>query len=491
MPTPAPSPAPTPAASPEAVLEPLPTEDWSAVAAAHLLRRAGFGGTPAEVQQLAALSPAQAVARLVDTPEEEPELERAILAEGSTLALVEDATRGNGRDPIDVLRAWWLFRLAHTRRPLREKLTLFWHGHFACSAGKVNRAPLLRAQNDVFRRLGQGRFRDLLGAIARDAAMLVFLDGRLNRAGQPNENWARELMELFALGVDRYTQRDVAELARVFTGWSTPHPDALEFVFVPEDHDAGDKVLFGEPLRGRAGADGVQEGEQALDRIVARPECADFLAGKLLGFFAGPSWPPQVQAALAQTLRQHDLEIAAALRALFASRWFHAPERRFAQHKSGVETAISAARLLGVKNAHLIGLESALRRLGMELFLPPSVAGWGSGRTWVQTGALVERWRLARTLAELPHTRLVVRGSPAIDLEALAPAPDAGDEDLVDALAARLLQRPLRGRQRETLLRYLAGCAGRTAGAQARDVRRAKLRGLAHLLLATPEFGLA
>ena len=389
-----------------------------------------------------------------------------------------------------MLRAWWIYRLARTRHPLREKLTLFWHGHFTTAASKVLRAHLLRDQNRTLRRLGAGPFRELLGAVARDPAMLVYLDGRLNRAGEPNENWARELMELYTLGVDRYTQGDVAELARVFTGWTTPQPESAAFVFRPEEHDAGDKRLFGTALRGRAGPAGIEEGDQALDRIVARPECAPFLAGKLLGAFAAPSWPDEVQAALAEVLRASGLSTREALRRLFASRWFHAGAQRYALHRGGVEQAIAAVRLLGVQNPHQAGLERSLRRLGQDLFEPPSVAGWPGGRAWVQTGALVERFRLARELADLPHTRRRVSGSAALDLEALAPE-GVDDLALVDHLATRVLQRELSHEQRDTLRDYAAGCARRLGAAPARDVRRAKLRGLAHLLVAAPEFALA
>ncbi len=472
-------------------LAPLPPSAWDEGAAAHLLRRAGFGGRPEELAELVDLGPEAAVARLVDFPTEEPELEREIAAQGSELELDPSRLRMGARDQLEVLRAWWIFRLAHTRHPLREKLVLHWHDHFACAASKVVHAPLLLAQNQTFRRLGAGRFRVLLGAQARDPAMLAYLDGRLNNKGHPNENWAREVLELFTLGVDRYTQRDVSELARVFTGWTTPHPNSDEFVFRPEEHDGLDKQLFGVLLRGRPGAEGIAEGEEALDRIVARQECASFLAGRLLAFFAGPAWPDEVQEALATELRAHELETRAGLRALFLSRWFHAPEQRFARHRSGVELAIAAVRLAGVQNAHLLDLATTLRRLGMDLFEPPSVAGWPEGRAWVQTGALIERWRLARRIADLPHTRRTVRGSAALDLEAIAPDAKGSDEELLDAAAARILQHAVRASERKVLLGYLSQCAKELADAEPRDVRRAKLRGLVQLLVAAPQFGLA
>jgi uncharacterized protein (DUF1800 family) len=472
-------------------LAPLARQRWDADAAAHLLRRAGFGGRPAEVAELAALEPDAALGRLIDFPAEEPELEAEMKSLGSELSFDLTEARMETRDSFAVLRAWWLYRMTRTRHPLREKLTLFWHSHFATAASKVLRPPLFLQQNRTLRALGPGPFRGLLGAIARDPAMLVFLDGRLNRRGQPNENWARELMELFSLGVDRYTQGDVDELSRVFTGWGTPEGDSTQFVFTPEDHDTEDKRLFGTTLRGRAGAEGIEEGEEALDLIVARPECAHFLAGKLLAWFAASEWPAEVQDALAETLRRNDLCAREGLRALFASAWFHAPERRFALHRNGVEVAVGAARLLGMQNVQHLDFESRLRRLGMELFEPPSVAGWPTGRAWVQSGALVERFHLAQALSEVAHARLTVLGSAAFDLEALAPAPDAGNEALARHAAMRLWQRPPGAEQLQALTDYLQSGDERLAGENARDARRAKLRGLVHLLIAAPEFGVA
>lgn len=472
-------------------LAPLAASSWDAQAAAHLLRRAGFGAGPAEIAELAALAPAEAVGRLVDYPDGEPELEAELEALGSEFSLASGAARMEVRDGFEVLRGWWLYRMTRTRHPLREKLTLFWHGHFATAASKVLRPPLLLAQNRTLRALGAGPFRRLLGAIARDPAMLVYLDGRLNRRGAPNENFARELMELFTLGVDRYTQRDVDELSRIFTGWGTPAADSTEFRFTPEDHDPGDKRLFGASLRGRRGPEGLEEGEEALDRIVAREECAPFLAHKLLAWFAAEDAPAPVREALADVLRAHDLAAREGLRVLFASAWFHAPERRFALHRNGVEVAVGAARLLGLQNVQHAGLAARLRRLGMELFEPPSVAGWPTGRAWVQSGALVERFHLALALSQLAHATRTVLGSAAYDLEALAPAPDADDRELALHAAQRLWQRSPGEERLRVLTEYLGVVGGQRAGQDPRDVRRAKLRGLVHLLVAAPEFGVA
>ena len=472
-------------------LVPLDSSSWNAGAAAHLLRRAGFGDTPEAADELAALSLDDAVARVVDFPDDEPELEAEIEALGSELAFEASASRMETRDGFTVLRAWWLYRMTRTRHPLREKLTLFWHSHFATAASKVLRPPLLLQQNRTLRAHCGAPFRELLGALARDPALLVHLDGRLNVKDAPNENFARELMELYTLGVDRYTQVDVNELSRVFTGWGTPTADSTEFAFTPEQHDSGDKHFFGAPLRGRAGAEGVAEGDEALDRIVARPECAPFLARKVLAWFTGGETPYEVVQAFADVLRRKDLSVREALRVLFASAWFHAPEQRFTLHRNGVEVAVGAARLLGMQNVQHAGFESRLRRLGMELFEPPTVAGWPTGRAWVQSGALVERFHLAQALSELPHARLRLLGGAAFDLEKLAPAPDAEDEAIARHAAQRIWQRTPDPERLAVLVEYLATAGRNLAGEHPRDARRAKLRGLVHLLLAAPEFGLA
>lgn len=471
-------------------LAPIDPARWDAGCAAHLLRRAGFGGRPDEVAELSALTPAQAVARLVDYPAGDEALEQELAARGSELALPDDPTRMDGRDGFAVLRARWLYRMVRTRHPLHEKLTLFWHGHFATAAGKVPYAGLLAVQLATLYAQGGGPFRPLVGAVARDASMQIFLDGRLNRRGAPNENFARELLELFTLGVDRYTQRDVDELSRVFTGWGTPAVSEDRFVFSPADHDPDDKLLFGETIRGRSGEAGIEEGDEALDRIVAREDCARFLARRLLAFFAADEWPLEVEVELAAALAESELRVREGLRVLFASAWFHGPALRFAQLRSGVELAVAAARLLDVQNVHAAGLEPRLRRLGQELFSPPSVAGWPTGRARVAAGALIERYRMGAELSGLTHTRRRVLGGAAFDLESLAPADAADDLALARSVTTRLWQRAPDEAREKALLDYLAGCRAR-AGSDERDLRRAKLRGLVHLALAAPEFAVA
>jgi len=480
---------------------PIAPAEWDAAAAAHLARRAGFGARPDEVRRLAALTPEAAVASFVDFPERDEALETRIReASGDLLELGSETIGGSAQEVVERVRAWWVFRMAYGSWPLQEKLTLFWHDHFACQQTKVVRDAMVLAQNQLFRRLAAAPFGELVRAVARDGAMLVFLDNRLNEARNPNENWARELLELFTLGIDRYTQKDVYELARIFTGWSTPSNREGEFEFESKRHDEGDKELLGRSFPGRPAAQGVEEGDEALDWILAQDACAPFLAGKLIAWFAEPDPDPTAVEWLAGELRASGYSVRDALRALFRTRWFYAPERRFALYKNPADVVVSAARLAGVQNLHLFDVLPALRSLGMELFEPPSVAGWELGPAWVNSGSSIHRLNFALHLSQLPHTSREVVGRAALDVDALAAdapgsadAPDSsgGHARIVGALAARLLQRPLEPHQEAAIVECLA-----EGGAAQRDpdpvlARREVVRAALHLVLSTPQFALA
>ena len=260
-------------------------DPWDVAKAAHLARRAGFAATPQAIQRLVLLGVDRAVQRFVDYPQEDQDFEKRIEERGGELTELSGSPGVGTFQQVDVLRRWWFYRMAYSPQPLQEKLTLFWHDHFACQQGKIVRAPLILGQNRLFRRFSNGSFRDLLLGVAKDPAMLVFLDNRENVKANPNENWARELLELFTLGVGQYTQKDVSELARVFTGWSTPQKNVPVFVFNSREHDPADKLLFGKKLAGMSGESGMDEGRTALDRILARKDCARFLAAKLIAWF--------------------------------------------------------------------------------------------------------------------------------------------------------------------------------------------------------------
>lgn len=463
---------------------PTPEDPWNHAKASHLARRAGFGAPPGELADMVAQGVEGAVDKLIAGPADASAFDQALERAGATQA--RDAKN------VDAVRREWFFRMVHGPDPLREKLVLFWHDHFATQESKVIRSPLIQNQLETLRRHAAGRFPALLSAIAKDPAMLVLLDNRLSDAANPNENWARELLELYTVGVDRYTQRDVVELARIFTGWTTPEPHTPEFLFRPDMHDPGDKVLFGEKLAGRSGVDGMAEGVEALARIVARADCPRFLASKLCRWFVAHEPDPRGVEEVAELLESNGLNVGETLGHLFRSRWFYAPEQRFALYKNPVELAAGTLRLLEVQNAHLAGLERLTRSMGMQLYEAPSVAGWDHGEGWVDSGAVVQRFHFALEISELPHSTRDVVGRPVTNLDQLAGGDDPAAHELVERLSRRLLQRSLDERRRAALVAYLEEADARAeTGESIARRRRRRTRALVHLLLTTPEYAVA
>ena len=261
---------------------PSDREPWDARRVRHLLRRAGFGGTAAQVKQCVGLGPSETIDWLLGKKDPRG-LER--FEEDS--AQLASAVRAGGN--IDRIAAWWLHRMIHTPSPLVEKMTLFWHGHFATGAEKVNDTELMVTQNQLLRRFALGDFRKLVHEVSKDPAMLLYLDSASNRKAHPNENYARELMELFCLGEGNYSEQDVQELARCFTGWEIRRKS---FRFNPYQHDSGKKTILGKT--------DIESGEAAIDVVLDHPKMPLFIAGKLYRFFVCDE--PQPSEALLQPL---------------------------------------------------------------------------------------------------------------------------------------------------------------------------------------------
>lgn len=374
--------------TPEAAWEPFePGRDgaWDLSAAAHLFRRAGFGADRDQLEAAVSVSPTEAVDQLLSAAEPgDFQTEMSVLA--------SSAIAGGNVQPLS---AWWLYRMLATPCQLLEKLTLFWHGHFATGADKVTDPALMLAQNQLLRRLACGRFEELVQEVSRDPAMLLYLDAASSRKAHPNENYARELMELFCLGEGRYTEQDIREIARCFTGWEVRRG---EYRFNRYQHDSGEKQFLGKA--------GVFGGEDAVRIVLEQPSAPEFLTEKLLRFFVmdEPTDPTVLCAPLARQFRDSGLELRPLLRTMLTSRLFFAPESRGRRVRSPVELAIGLLRCLN-GSTNTVALATTLQQLGQGLFYPPSVKGWDGGRTWINSSTLLGRSNLVRALLSGPGTR--------------------------------------------------------------------------------------
>src|SRR5215470_7971220 len=350
-------------------LAPIADGDWSYDRAAHLMDRAGFGATPEEVARLAAMTPEQAVASLLDYraipndhlgpfdpsgvwdpslrdfPPSRPAATERAEKTGESLGMrVKPAGERRLQPVVDRffywLRAtvletrrlahWWADRMVATNRPLEEKMALFWHGHFATGEEKIRDYRKMEQQLALFHRRATGSFRELLVDVARDPAMLAYLDAAQNVKGAPNENFAREVMELFTMGVGHYTERDIREGARAFTGWID---DDLDFKVDPAKHDDGEKTFLGRT--------GRFDGVDILNIILEQKITAEYIAGKLYKFFVREDISPPLQTKLGALLRDNDYQVAPLLRTLFLSRDFYSAPSFGTRIKGPIELIVS------------------------------------------------------------------------------------------------------------------------------------------------------
>ena len=382
---------------------------------AHLMRRAGFGASRDELEARVAVGYEATVEELVD-PESQPPVDEDILYR--YLPGLEGALA-----PVHV-QADWVYRMINTQRPLEEKMVLFWHQLFATGNSKVDNPPELLEQVAMFRRHGLGSFRDLLVELAKNPAMIYWLDNNGNHKGAINENWGRELMELFSLGVGNYSEDDIKDASRAFTGWTiaTKIPRLplgrfyWSFEYKPEDHDDGEKTFLGQS--------GRFNGEDIIDIIVKQPATSRFLARHLYNFFVAdevqvPSWDitpprdPEAIETLIQTYNQSSGDIRSILRVLFNSDFFK--DARFARVKGPAELVVGTSRMVGKfkdpmpEDYSKLAFECAYQ--GQELLNPPSVESWHTGPEWIDGGALVRRVNFAAGLlgdTALPGVRSMV-----------------------------------------------------------------------------------
>ena len=400
---------------------PLPARDFDHAAARHLLWRAGFGGTPAQIRQLVDLGLNAAVDHLVDYPAVDPtgpedldpdvirvrtDEERKRIArarrDGDQEILdaqrkVQLEARQADRKMFQNLQRWWVRRMITTAHAFEEQLTFFWHGHFASSNRSVRDTYLMYAQNVTLRENARGPFADLVTAIVHDPAMLKYLNNDQNRKGRPNENLARELMELFTLGVGNYTEADIKEVARALTGHAVKDND---YQFRANQHDTGVKKILGKT--------GPFDGDTVAQLLATRPACAPFIALKLYDHFVADVGDVDAQVpashragvdAFARVFREEKLKTGPALKRLFKSRHFYDPAIVGRKIKNPVQLVVGTVRSLNTPVREQAVVLSALGQMGQLPFEPPTVDGWNGGRAWINTSTLFVRQNYATYLA--------------------------------------------------------------------------------------------
>lgn len=445
----------------------MPADNETIRKTAHLLRRAGFGVTPDELRAYAAKGVAATVDELVNYDARTDELTATLNKVQGDLVDLHN---------LEDIQTWWLYRMLHTTRPLEEKMTLFWHGHFATAQYKVNNALFMHQQNQTLRSNALGNFKDLTTAIAKDPAMLVWLDGNTNRKGAPNENFARELMELFTLGIGNYTEDDVKAGARAFTGWNLNYAKG-QFVFNKNQHDEGEKSF--------RGLTGNLNGDDVIANVTADPATAKRIASKLFAFFAYDNPEPQVVQPLADLYLSSKQEIKPVVKAILLSDAFYSDKAYTGHVKSPVEYVVGTVRQLGGQIRER-ALAQALRPLGQELFNPPNVAGWPGGPAWLDAATVASRFNFGGLLAAAVKNAPSPNGGGYIDPESFVQKLGTKSWSAVVDLFGGSLTGGLTEDTRSALLQY-AGTAQDT-----RPVTLdTKLRGLIHLLMVSPEYQVA
>ena len=476
----------------------------------HLLRRAGFGVSASEVDTFGKMSPSQAVTHLVDYEGRPDDVDQRIgrpdHAQVSTKNLFSPDI------DIDDARQRWLFRMVHTRRPLQEKMALFWHNHFATAYSKLNsdsgalqaakmfahkpgplRGP--QGQLELFRDYALGNFRDLLIKVAQDPAMLIWLDGQTNTAAKPQENFGREVMELFTMGVGHYTEPDVYAAAKVFSGWNMRTSEGFKkddpnsykaFFFDAEEHDTSAKT-FSFPIYGngsrtipeRGAAAGMQDGIDLLTAIASHPETARRLARKFWNFFVSEVHEPDPQFVdgAASTYLGADTNIRPVVRYVLSSPWFRDPAVRFARYSWPPEFVARAIKEVGWEGISLDQVKSPLGNMGMLLFEPPNVGGWPLGAGWFSTATMLARSNFASTL---------VGGQKEFLATSMAES-GATQSGLLAAMKGRITTAPLDSSPEQVLTSYLAA-AGAWTGSH--DQLMTRSAGLARLLVGSAEYQL-
>jgi uncharacterized protein (DUF1800 family) len=473
-------------------LEPISSKEWDYAKARHLLFRAGFGGSPEEVERLLAMGLHKAVDYLVEYHDQPvANLELDIRPQGKNLSYqryfageaareINQRRQRNFRNQVTSMRHWWLRRMAETPRPLEEKLTLFWHDHFAVNYRDFNDPYLVFTQNQLFRRYAD-QFDALLHGTVQDPAMIRYLDNHTNRKGSGNENLGRELQELFSIGEansanhksNGYTEEDVREASRALTGY-TYDVQTGQFRFLGTRYDEGPKRVLGRT--------GTWSGDEVVDIILQHPATASYAAKKLFEFFVHRNPKDETLATLAHVLRSNGYDLRPMLKNLFRSREFYSDTAMTAQIKSPAEVLVGTIRMLGLKEVDYAQVDNACQIMGLTLFEPPNVAGWDEGRAWITSKQLLDRYNYVAELVDRSRIDVVA----ALEGRELKSA-----GDVIDHLVERCLTTKLNAGKRQALIQFLGDLPPSSDWARQREQINTKLRSVIVMLLGTPEFQLS
>lgn len=490
------------------------SDEWTVNEAAHLLNRAGFGGSPSELKEFHNRGRKAAVEWLLDAKESNPPAPPEWLkSNGDRLAsfmenrkqlaglsakeraekqkeFQKERQREQRKQSLSLL-GWWFNRMRTTDAPLQEKMTLFWHDHFPTSSQKVKFPQLLFEQNELFRSEALGNFGRLTKGVSLNPAMMLYLDSAQSNKKNPNENFARELLELFTLGEGNYTEKDVKETARAFTGYRVDRRKG-DVSFTRRQWDEGEKKILGES--------GAFDAESAVELVLKNPVCGHHLAGKIWQFFAYENPEPELLERLGRGFHKGGYELKPLLREVFLSEEFYSSRAMRSQIKSPIDFVVMMNRQLelgALPDGVVLGV---LNQLGQVPFLPPNVAGWDWGKAWVNTNTLITRYHFAGLVTGAGGdpkmvaggqgkqkafiARALQRGIPNPDFEKIAPRELREDvTKLVEELALRIFQAPLSEKDRVAFESYAKAKKGVV-------FTNSEVAELVHLMMSTPTYQL-
>jgi uncharacterized protein (DUF1800 family) len=445
---------------------------WDLKKVGHLYRRLSFGGTWPELEAGLQNGPEKTIDALFKGGDSLEQFE----LDSATAKLKETIREGNnGRQAS----AFWLFRMVYSPHPVQEKLTLFWHNHFATSNAKVQSSGFMLRQYDLMYRHCLGNFRAMLQEMTKDPAMMVWLDTRLSKKGMPNENYARELMELFSLGIGNYTEKDIREAARAFTGWEIRDQEPF---FNPEQHDAGAKTVLGQT--------GPWKGEDIVRICLEQKSASYFIVGKLFRFLISETMAStqEILQPLAEQFRKSDYDVGSLVSTMVRSNLFFAPAVYRTRVKAPVDFVLGIVRALEGR-VGTTALARGLEELGQNLFFPPSVKGWDGGPAWLNGQTILFRQNLALALTSTEDARFGRRTDPA----ALAGKYGKNTEtDAVEFFLRLFLQDDVPVESRARLAQYVQKAHKQNFPVYwtEKDAADQRLRALCHLVLTLPEFQL-